>query len=70
LDAARRRAEAARTSFRLTRRRYEEGRANQVTFLDARTTRTQADLNLAVTRTTLLIRLAELEFALGMARVE
>ena len=68
--AARRRAEAARTGFRLTKRRYEEGRANQVTFLDARTTRTQADLNLAVTRTTLLIRLAELEFALGMANVE
>jgi outer membrane protein TolC len=65
LAAARRRSEAARTAFRLTSRRYDEGEVQLVTFLDARTTRTQADLNLAITRYDLLIRLAELEFAVG-----
>lgn len=66
LKTANARVQAARESFRITRRRAEEGRANQVTFLDARTARTEAELNLNVTRYTLLRRLAELEYAAGL----
>jgi outer membrane protein TolC len=40
---------AARRSFELVRRRYEEGLANQVEFLDARTAFTNAELNRVIT---------------------
>lgn len=60
------RVRAARESFRITQRRYEAGRANQVTFIDARSTLTEAELNLNVTRYDLLTRLAELEYAAGL----
>lgn len=66
LDTATARVRAARESFRIIRRRVEEGRANQVAFIDARTARTEAELNLNVTRYTLLRRLAELEYAAGL----
>lgn len=66
LQTAQARARAAREGFRLTNRRYEAGRANQVTFTDARTTLTGAELNLNVTRYDLLTRLAELEYAAGL----
>ena len=66
LQTAEARVRAARESFRITNRRAEEGRANQVTFLDARTTLTDAELNLTITRFELLARLAELEFAAGL----
>lgn len=60
------RLRSARQTFRLVRRRYEEGMAPQVTFLDARTTLTRAESNLAVTRFDLLIRAAELERAAAL----
>jgi outer membrane protein TolC len=66
LTTAEARVRAARESFRLTRRRYEEGRANLVTFTDARTTLTDAELNLSVTRFDVLTRLAELERAAAL----
>lgn len=66
LATAQARLRAARSSFRLTNRRYEVGRASQVEFTDARTTLTEAEVNLAVTRADLLARLAELEFAAGL----
>jgi outer membrane protein TolC len=66
LQTAQARVRAARESFRITNRRAEEGRANQVTFLDARTTLTDAELNLSITRFELLTRLAELQFAAGL----
>jgi outer membrane protein TolC len=68
LRAAGDRARAARESFRITRRRHEEGMANQVTLVDARTTLTDAALNLSATRYEYLKRLAELEYAIGTAR--
>jgi outer membrane protein TolC len=68
LAAATERAKAARESFRLTRRRHEEGMTNQVTLVDARTTRTDAELNLSSTRYAYLKRLAQLEYAVGTAR--
>lgn len=67
LAAATERAQAARESFRLTRRRHEEGMANQVTLVDARTTLTDAELNLSASRYEYLKRLAELEYAVGTA---
>ncbi|NBB75259.1 MAG: TolC family protein, partial [Bacteroidetes bacterium] len=66
LQTATARVRAARESFRITNRRAEEGRANPVTFLDARTTLTDAALNLSITRFELLTRLAELQFAAGL----
>jgi outer membrane protein TolC len=62
------RVQAARESFRLTSRRYEEGRANQVTYIDARSALTEAELNRTVTRYDLLIRLARLAYAAGLNR--
>ena len=65
LETAEARKQAAASSFRLTKRRYDVGRANLVTFTDAQAALTEADLNLTVTRFRLLTRLAELEFATG-----
>jgi outer membrane protein len=70
LETAEARVRAARETFRLTSRRHDAGRANQIERTDARTTRTEAELNLNRTRYTLLIRLAELDYALGNASVD
>jgi outer membrane protein len=67
LQTAQARVTAATESFRLTRRRHEVGRANQATLIDARTALTEAKMNLNVTRYDLLIHLAELEHAAGLA---
>jgi outer membrane protein TolC len=66
LQTAEARLRAAESSFRLTKRRYDVGRASLVTFTDALSTLTEAELNLAVTRYTLLARLAELRYAAGL----
>lgn len=66
LQTARARVEAARESFRITSRRFEAERVNQVTFIDARTALTRAELNLNVTQYDLLTRLARLEFATAL----
>jgi len=55
------RLRSARQSYKLVSRRYEEGMATQIELLDARTSLTRAELNLAVTQYDLLIRYAELE---------
>jgi outer membrane protein TolC len=68
LETAEARVTAAQESFRLTSRRYEEGRANQVEYTDARTALTEAELNRSVTRYDLLIRLARLTYAAGLNR--
>jgi outer membrane protein TolC len=65
LQTAEARVTAAQESFRLTSRRHDAGRANQVELTDARTALTEAKLNLTRTRYDLLIRLAELEYAAG-----
>lgn len=57
------RLRSARQSYKLVNRRYEEGMATQIELLDARTSLTRAELNLAVTQYDLLIRYAELERA-------
>ena len=66
IETASARVRAATENYRLTARRHEAGRANQVEFIDARTTLTDAELNLNRTRYDLLIRLAELAYAAGL----
>ncbi|MEM1125712.1 MAG: TolC family protein [Bacteroidota bacterium] len=64
-QTAAQRVRTAASTYRLVARRYEEGLAPYVDLLDARTTLTTAELNLNITQTDLLTRLAELEYAIG-----
>ncbi len=57
------RQDAARRSFTLVSRRYEEGLAPHVEFVAARAARTQAELNAVLTRFTYAARRVELERA-------
>lgn len=57
---------AARRSFELVRRRYEEGLATQVEFLDARTAFTSAELNRVATAYRYAIRYVDLERAAAL----
>ena len=57
------RAEASRAAFRIASRKRDEGAINQVEFMDARNTLTNAELNLNLTRFELLARQAELDYA-------
>ncbi len=52
---------SARKSFRIVRRKYEEGMSPQVEFLDARTTLTRSEINHIMAQYTYLVRYAELE---------
>jgi outer membrane protein TolC len=70
LQTATARVRAARESFRLAERRYEAGRASFVEYTDARTARTEAELNATMTRYDLLIRLARLAYAAGVGAAE
>lgn len=66
LETAQERAATATEAFRLVARKYSEGMVNQVAFLDARTARTQAELNLVATRYALLTRYAAFERAAAL----
>ncbi len=57
---------AARRSFELVRRRYEEGLATQVEYLDARTAFTTAELNRSATIYRYAIRYVDLERAAAL----
>jgi outer membrane protein TolC len=57
---------AARRSFELVRRRYEEGLATQVEYLDARTAFTTAELNRSATVYRYAIRYVDLERAAAL----
>ncbi|HUP52750.1 MAG TPA: TolC family protein [Longimicrobiales bacterium] len=69
IDTADARLAAARRTFELVRRRYEEGLATSIDFLDARTTLTGAELNRVVTAHTYAIRWVELERAAALRSV-
>jgi outer membrane protein TolC len=56
---------AAAEGFRIAARKRDAGAIPQVEYLDARTTLTAAELNLNLTRFAVLVRLAELQAALG-----
>jgi outer membrane protein len=61
IRAAEDQAKSAREGFRLVNRKYGEGQASLVEFLDARSAMTQADASLIVLRYTHLSNLAEFE---------
>jgi outer membrane protein len=61
ITAAETRLKNSHEGFRLVKRKYEEGQANLIEFLDARTNLTQADENLIVSRFSYLSCFAEFE---------
>jgi outer membrane protein TolC len=63
------RLEAARRTFELVGRRYEEGLATPIEFLDARTALTGAELNRVVTVHAYAIRWVELERAAALRSI-
>lgn len=60
----------AREVFRLVNRKYEEGQASQIEFIDARTTLTRAEENLIVSKYSYLISFAEFEKAAALVKTE
>ena len=66
IGTAEARLAAASRSFELVRRRYEEGLASQVEFIDARTAYTNADLNRVITVYRYAIRYVDLERAAAL----
>ena len=64
-EAAQARIKAARKSYEAVDRRYREGMAPQIEYIDARNTLTQAEVNAAVTEFDCQIRAAEYERATG-----
>jgi outer membrane protein len=65
-DAAQAQVESAREAFRLVSRKYDEGQASLIEFIDARTTMTQAEENLIITRFSYLSDLADFEKIVSM----
>jgi outer membrane protein TolC len=70
ISAAESRLRNARESFRLVNRKYEEGQASQIEFIDARTTLTQAEENLIISRFSYLSGFAEFEKAAAIGKQE
>ena len=68
LKTAEERLKSSQEGYRIVARQYDAGTSNQVTFLDARTTLTEAELNLNITRYDVLIRQAELEYVAALVR--
>jgi len=61
MESASSQVKSAREGFRLVKRRYEEGQASLIEFIDARTTLTQAEENMILSRYTYLTDYAEFE---------
>jgi outer membrane protein TolC len=61
---------AARRTFQLVARKYEEGMSPQVELIDARTTYTRAELNLILTRYAYAARRVELERAAALREMD
>jgi outer membrane protein TolC len=70
ITTAEARLAAARRTFELVRRRYQEGLASQVEFLDARTSFTNAELNRIQTVYRYAARYVELERAAALRRIQ
>jgi outer membrane protein len=64
------RLESARKSFEIVERKYREGNAPQIEFLDARTTFTRAGVNKVVTQYDYFIKEAELERVTAAFQIE
>lgn len=69
LHTAEARAVAARSVFRIASRKRDEGVINQSEFLDARNTLTTAELNLNLTRFSVLTETAELDYTIANGSV-
>lgn len=61
IESATSQVKSAREGFRLVKRRYEEGQASLIEFIDARTTLTQAEENVIISKFTYLADFAEFE---------
>jgi outer membrane protein len=61
IESAMSQVKTAREGFRLVKRRYEEGQANLIEFIDARTTLTQAEENVIISKYSYLSDYAEFE---------
>jgi outer membrane protein len=70
ITAAETRLKNSQEGFRLVKRKYEEGQASLIEFLDARTTLTQADENLIVSRFSYLSCFAEFEKITAINKME
>jgi outer membrane protein TolC len=66
IETARERVAAARRTFELVARKYQEGAAPQIEYIDARSARTRAELNLVLTRYDHALRYVELERAAAL----
>ena len=66
IETARERVAAARRTFELVARKYQEGAAPQIEYIDARSARTRAELNLVLTRYEYALRYVELERAAAL----
>ncbi len=69
LAAAEMRLSAARESFRLVNRRYEEGQASLIEFMDARNSLTRAEENVIITRYSFLSKYADFENAIANSKL-
>ncbi len=67
LDTAAQRAAAADAALTIVSRKRDLGQVNQTEFLDSRNALTDAELNLSRTRADTLARVADLEYAVGVA---
>jgi outer membrane protein TolC len=70
ITAAETRLKNAREGFKLVKRKYEEGQASLIEFLDARTTMTQAEENLIISKFTYLTCFAEFERVTAIKKPE
>jgi outer membrane protein len=68
LVAAESQVKSAREGFRLVNRKYNEGQSTLVEFLDARSTLTQAEANLIISRYTYLSDFAEFEKEIALVK--
>jgi outer membrane protein len=70
IAAAEARLKNAREGFRLVNRKYEEGQASLIEFIDSRTTLTQAEENLIISKFNYLSSFAEFEKVTAINRSE
>ncbi len=70
ISAAESRVKNAEEGFRLVKRKYEEGQASLIEFIDARSTMTQAKENLIISRFTYLSAFAEFEKIAAVGKYE
>ncbi|MBL1213754.1 MAG: TolC family protein [Ignavibacteriae bacterium] len=68
--AAEDRLESVSKAFKIIERKYREGLVNQIEFLDARTTLTQAGINKIITGNKLFVNKAELERVAALYQIE